>query len=238
MSPIFNPFLRGYQNLRIDRSLCITYEDDCPPVWRPLHPSQVHLPDDQIACFPCVFNNDFALIIEGQYISDDLEAQCQTEGVVRTVVYAVCGDDFGQPVHVGDTYSEEAAREVVRRLSFETGLYSRCWEISSAHLTAEAGHFLAELADIATPSGFLFVAFRIPYSPAIGVKLIATPWTDANLQYIESITAEELRREHRDKGMPESLVEVLHLAALADVRMLIFDADANVLDGLPLYEDE
>ena len=238
MSPTSNPFLRGYQNLRIDRTLCITYEDDCPPVWRPLHPSQAHLPDDQVALFPCVFNNDFALITEGQDIPEDLDAQCQTEGVVRTVVYAVSGDDFGRPVHVGDTYSEEAAREVVRRLSFETGFYSRCWEISSAHLTSEAGRFLAELADIATPSGFLFVAFRIPYSPAIGVKLIATPWTDANLQLVEGITAEQLRQEHRAKGMPESLVEVLHLAALGDVRMLVFDADANVLDGLPLYDDE
>ncbi len=238
MSPDSNPFLRGYQNLHIDRSLCITYEDDSPPVWRPLHPSQAHLTDDQVARFPCIFSNDFALITEGQDIPEDLEAQCRTEGVVRTVVYAVSGDDFGQPVHVGDTYSEEAAREVVRRLSFETGFYSRCWEISSAHLTAEAGCFLAELADIATPSGFLFVAFRIPYSPAIGVKLIATPWTDANLQLVEGITAGQLRQEHRVKGMPESLVEVLHLAALADVRMLVFDADASVLDGLPLYEDE
>ncbi|MBX3682488.1 MAG: ABC transporter substrate-binding protein [Thauera sp.] len=238
MSPNSNPFLRGYRNLSIDRSVCITYEDDCPPIWRPLHPSQAHLPDDQVALFPCVFNNDFALITEGQDIPNDLEAQCQTEGVVRTVVYAVSGDDFDQPVHVGDTYSEEAAREVVRRLRFETGFYSRCWEISSAHLTPEAGRFLAELADIATPSGFLFVAFRIPYSPAIGVKLIATPWTDANLQHVEGITAEELRQEHRAKGVPESLVEVLHLAALADVRMLVFDADAPVLDGLTLYDDE
>jgi len=238
MSPNSNPFLRGYQNLRIDRSLCITYEDDCPPVWRPLHPSQAHLTDDQVALFPCVFNNDFALITEGQDIPEDLEAQCQTEGVARTVVYAVSGDDSGRPVHVGDTYSEEAAREVVRRLGFETGFYSQCWEISSAHLNPEAGRFLAELADIATPSGFLFVAFRIPYSPAIGVKLIATPWTDANLQHVEGITAEALRQEHGAKGMPESLVDVLHLAALADVRMLVFDADAPVLDGLPLYDDE
>ncbi len=238
MSPNSNPFLRGYQKLRIDRSLCITFEDDCPPVWRSLHPNQAHLTDDQVALFPCVFNNDFALITEGQVIPGDLEAQCQSEGVVRTVVYAISGDDFGQPVHVGDTYSEEAAREVVRRLSFETGFYSRCWEISSAHLTGDAGRFLAELADIATPSGFLFVAFRIPYSPAIGVKLIATPWTDTNLQHVESITAEELWQEHRAKGMPESLVEVLHLAALADVRLLIFDADAPVLDGVTLYDDE
>ena len=238
MSPNSNPFLRGYQNLRIDRSLCITYEDDCPPVWRPLHPSQAHLTDDQVALFPCVFCNDFALITEGQDIPEGLEVKCQTEGVVRTVVYSVSGDDFGQPVHVGDIYSEEAAREVVRRLSFETGFYSRCWEISSAHLPADAGRFLADLADIATPSGFLFVAFRIPYSPAIGMKLIATPWTDADLQRVEGITAEALRQEHRAKGMPESLVEVLHLAALADVRMLVFDADAPVLDGLPLYDDE
>lgn len=238
MSPNSNPFLRGYQNLSIDRSVCITYEDDCPPVWRPLHPSQMHLPDGQVALFPCVFSNDFALITEDQDIPEDLDAQCQTEGVVRSVVYAIRGDDFGRPVHVGDTYSEEAAREVVRRLSFETGFYSRCWEISSAHLTVEAGRFLAELADIAKPSGFLFVAFRIPYSPAIGVKLISTPWTDANLQHVEGISAEQLRQEHRAKGMPESLVEVLHLAALADVRMLVFDADAPVLDGLPLYDDE
>jgi len=238
MSPKSNPFLRGYRNLSIDRSVCITYEDDCPPVWRPLHPSQAHLPDDQVALFPCIFSNDFALITEGQDIPNDLEAQCQIEGVVRTVVYAVSGDDFGQPVHVGDTYSAEAAREVVRRLSFETGFYSRCWEISSAHLTAEAGRFLAELADIATPSGFLFVAFRIPYSPAIGVKLIATPWTDANLQHVEGISTNQLRQEHRAKGMPESLVEVLHLAALADVRMLVFDADARILQGLTVCGDE
>ena len=206
MPPNSNPSLRGSQTLPIERPLSITDEDGCPPVWRPLHPSQAHLPDDQAARFPCVFNNDFALISEGQDIPDDLEAQCQIEGVVRTVVYAVNGDDFGQPIHVGDTYSEEAAREVVRRLSFETGFYSRCWEISSAHLTADASRFLAELADIAPPSGFLFVAFRMPYSPATGVKLIATPWPDANLQLVEGITAEQLRHEDAEK-LPEDVAD-------------------------------
>ncbi len=232
-----NPFVRGYQGLHIVRTLCITYADDSPPVWRPLHSSQAHLPDDQVAQFPCILCSDFALITEGQEIPDALEAQCQTEGIVRAVVYAVAGDDFGQPIHVGDTYSEETAREVIRRLSFETGFYSRCWEISTAHITEEAGRYLAELADIATPTGFLFIAFRIPYSPAIGVKLIATPWTDENLQSVEGITANDLRQEHLGKGMPASLMDVLHLAALADVRILLFDADAPVLDGLALYED-
>jgi hypothetical protein len=50
---------------------------------------------------------------------------------------------------------------VVRRLRYETGFYSRCWEISSAHLDAEAHRFLAELADIATPT---FSVHRLPHS--------------------------------------------------------------------------
>jgi hypothetical protein len=109
--------------------------------------------------------------------------------------------------------------------------------ISTAHITEDANRYLEELADIATPTGFLFVAFRIPCSPALGVKLIATPWTDANLEYVEGISAEQLRQEHLSKGVPESLVEVLHLAALADVRMLVFDADAPELDGLKLCDE-
>jgi hypothetical protein len=230
-----NPFLRGYQNLRISRSLFITYESDCPPAWRPLHPSQAHLSDDQVARFPCIFNDDFTLITEGQEIPDDLGARCQSEGLVRAVVYAVHGDDFGQPVHIGDTYSEEAAREVVQRFRFETGHYSRCWEISTAHITQDANRYLEGLADITTPTGLLFVAFRIPCSHAIGVKLIATPWTNTNLEYVEGISTEQLWQEHLSKGVPESLVEVLYLAALADVRLLVFDADAPELDGLKLY---
>lgn len=233
-----NPFVRGYDGLTVQRLLAISYDDDCPLTYLPLHASQADLPDSQIERHPCLFSDDFALITEGQDVSAELDEQCRRHGIVRAVVYAVMADDAGQLLHVGDTYSEEAAREVVRRLHFETGFYGRCWEISSAHLTEEAGRYLAALADIATPTRFLFVAFRIPYALAIGVKLIATPWTDANLQRVEGITAEQLRQEHRKKQMPESLLAVLHLAAAADVRMLIFDADAPVLDGLPLYDDE
>lgn len=230
-----NPFIRGYQNLHIVRTLCITYEDDVPPVWRPLHPSQAHLSDDDIAQFPCVLCDDFALITEGQVVDDALSDQCLTYGIVRSVIYAVAAEDFGHAIHVGDTYSEESAREVLRRLTFETGFYSRSWEISSSHLTEEAIRYLLDLADIATPTGFLFIAFRIPYSPAIGLKLIATPWTDENLRFIEGIDAMRLRCEHRAKGMPACLIDVLHLAALANIRFLVFDADAPVLEGLPVF---
>ncbi len=237
MSTTTNPFSRGYCNLRVVRTLLITSEDDGPPVWRPLHPSQAHLADDQVAQFPCLIGKDFALVTEGQSVPEALEALCQSDGIVRSVVYSIEGQDFdGTPVHVGDNYSEEAAREVVRRLSFKTGYYSRCWEISSAHISQGTGQYLANLAGFATPETFLFVAFRVPYSPAIGIKLVSTPWTDQNLKHTEGISAEQLRQEHRSEGMPDDLANILELAGQADVRILILDADAPALPGLSLAE--
>ena len=176
MSQNPNPFLRGYWNLKIVRTLSISHEDGSPHVWRNIHQSQEHLSDEVLA--EC----DAGEGVSGQ-------------GVIGAVVYAIHGDDFdGRPVHVGDTYSAEAARDVVQRLSFETGYYSRCWEISSAHISHETGQYLANLADLATPEAFLFIAFRVPYSPAIGVKLISTPWTGQHLQDVEEISAERVLR--------------------------------------------
>lgn len=231
-----NPFARGYQDPHVVRILLITREDDCPPVWRPLHASQAHLSDSEVALFPCLIAKDFALITEGQEIHEALEAQCQTEGIVRTVAYAIEADDLdGRSLHVGDTYSEEAAREVARRLKFDTGFYSRCWEISSAHLTDEALCYLEALAISGTPGDLLFEVFRFPDSVGVGVKLIATPWTPAHLRLIDCGDVALLRRQQHDAGVPESLLTVLHLAAAADTRILIFDPDARALDDLPLY---
>jgi hypothetical protein len=237
MIPDTNPFVRGYQGLSVRRLLAITYEDDCPSTYLPLHPSQAHLRDDQVQLFPCVFCDDFALITEGQTIPDELDGKCRHTGIVRTVIYAVMADDFGTPVHVGDTYSEAAAREVVRRLTFETGHYSRCWEISSGHLPEATRQYLEALAGARTVTGLLFEAFWVPDSDAVGVKLIATPWTGANLESVEGRDARALHNEQVDACVPEPLIAVMELAALADVRMLIFDPNAPVLEGLALYDD-
>jgi hypothetical protein len=232
-----NPFIRGYSSLSIQRLLAVTYEDDCPLTYLPLHDSQSHLRDDEIERFACIFCDDFALITEGQDVPDELDAQCPSHGIARTVVYAVMADDFGTPVHVGDTYSEEAARKVVRRLTFETGFYSRCWEISSGHIPEETRRYLEDLADASTLTGLFFEAFRIPDSDAVGVKLIATPWTDANLKIVDGLDAQALHNQQADACVPEPLMTVMHLAALADVRILIFDPNAAILEDLPLYED-
>lgn len=237
MNPKTNPFIRGYSGLSIQRLLAIRYDDDCPLSYLPLHASQSHLRDDQIARFVCVFCDDFALITEGQQVPAELDDRCSSYGVALIVIYAVMADDAGQLVHVGDTYSQEAAREVVRRLSFETGHYSRCWEISTGHLPEEVMQYLEDLADGSTPTGLLFEAFRIPDSDAVGVKLINTPWTDMNLTIVDGGGTQALHDDQVQAGVPQPLISVMQLASLACVRILIFDPNAAILDGLPVYDD-
>lgn len=234
-----NPFARGYDNLRIERLLLITYEDDCPPCFRPVHHSQAHLPDDELQLFPCLFNDDFALVSEGQSIPDELEESCQSDGLVRQVLYAVTSEMLNVRHHVGDLYSLEAAQAVIQRLRFETGHYSRAWEISTAHLPEEAMRFLERWVGNSAPklTGLLFELFTLPDCSGIGCKLIGTPWTDENLLDIEGKPYSVIKQEQRDAGTPETLVKVLHLAALADVRLLIFDPDAAVLSGLAVFDE-
>ena len=237
--PASNPFVRGYDNLRIERLLLITYEDDCPPCFRPLHDSQAHLPDNELRLFPCLFNDDFALISEGQSSPEELDERCQSTGLVRQVIYAVMGEMLNERHHVGDLYSLEEAQAMIHRLSFETGHYSRTWEISTAHLSEEAMFYLEGWVNHSAPrrTGLLFELFALPDCHGIGCKLIRTPWTDDNLEKIEGCPYSSLRQEQLDAGTPAALVNVLYLAALADVRLLIFDPDATVLDGLAIFDE-
>ena len=234
-----NPFARGYDNLHIERLLLITYEDDCPPCFRPLHDSQAHLPDDGLQLFPCLFNDDFALISEGQSIREELDERCQSTGLVRQVIYAVMGEVLNKRHHVGDLYSLEEAQAMVHCLSFETGHYSRTWEISTTHLPEETMLCLEKwVSDSALrQTGLLFELFTLSDCYGIGCKLIGTPWTDDNLLDIEGNPYSSLRQERLDASTPEALVNVLYLAALADVRLLIFDPDAAVLDGLAIFDE-
>jgi hypothetical protein len=234
-----NPFARGYDNLHIERRLLITYEDDCPPCFRPLHDSQAHLPDNELQLLPCLLNDDFALISEGQFIPEELDERCQSTGLVRQVIYAVMGEMLNERHHVGDLYSREDAQAMIHHLSFETGHYSRTWEISTAHLTEEALRYLERRASNFDfkPTGLLFEPFTLTDCNGVGCKLIGTPWTDDNLEKIEGCPYSSLRQEQLDADMPAALVNVMYLAALADVRLLIFDPDAAVLDRLPIFDE-
>lgn len=242
MNHHLNPFLRGYRNLRISRSACVGFKDGSPHVWRPIHGSQAHLSDKDLISSPCIVTNSFVVITDGsEPMSDELEADCDMaegvtgEGFIGAVVYPILGDDLnGRHVYICDTHSIDAARELVQRLSFEPGRYSRCWEISRAHIEADARNYLAGLVDLGTPDAFRFTAFRIPPSDAIGVKLNATPWSNKALELAEGVTPQQLRRTFHDRGMPDDLARILLLAGQADVRILIFDASAPALPDLPL----
>lgn len=230
-----NPFARGYHNLHVERLLLVTFEDDCPPCFRPLHDSQAHLPDNELQLFPCVFNDDFALISEGQSIPEELGERCQSTGLVCQVFYAVIGEVLNEQYR--DLYSLQEAQAVIHRLNFETGHYSRAWEISTVHLPEEALLYLEGAVSAPKQTGLLFELFRVPDCDGIGCKLIGTPWTDENLQNIEGKPYSNLRQEQIDAGTPEVLVKVLYLAALADVRLLIFDPSAAVLSGLDVFDE-
>ncbi|UZM16301.1 ABC transporter substrate-binding protein [Pseudomonas kielensis] len=238
--PQTNPFIRGYSSLSIERVLQITYEDDLQSCHRPLHPSQAHLPDEALRCLPCVFDEAFALITHSQSINDTLLNQYPDAGVVHNVLYAIYSDEHGQSHLIGDQYSLESAQHIMRRLSFLTGHYSRCWEISSAHLSEKALdkiHWIVSLDNSSSLSGLLVEFFHLPRYQGVCCKLISTPWTDQSLQN-HGTTTSQLRQEQINGGLPVEVIELLHLAAQADVRFLIFDPDAAALDGLPLVTPE
>jgi hypothetical protein len=119
---------------------------------------------------------------------------------------------------------------------FETGFYSRVREINSAHLSEAGERYLARLSEGNIPPILPYLVFRLPDGP-LGVKLIATPWTEANLMDVFGIRFEDLHQEFRARGVPDDLALALEQAGRADVRLLIFDGDAPVLDGLPVHPE-
>jgi hypothetical protein len=236
MSTTGNPFIRGYHNLTIQRQLVVHVTGDCPVIHRPLHPSQASLSDEQLHQSACRFNDKHAVVISGLPLDPRLKRACHHEGTVIDVIHAVIAIEAEGPVHVGDTHSPVTAYAVAQRLSFETGHYSRCWEINSAHLCSEAIAYLQNLALSKVPTGLLFEVFQLVESSAIGCKLYSTPWNDKTLLSADGRSQQQLRQEHSEAGIPASLIQVLHLAALADTRILIFDPDAAALEGLPLFD--
>lgn len=227
-----NPFARGFSDLRIERLLSILYDAHAPLSYLPPHPSQQNWSDEQLERHPCLFNDTDALIVTPDDTWTTHADNHPHPGIVVQVIYGIFAHDQSPPILVGDLYSEALAQERIRQIAFETGHYSRCWEISSAHLPQVAWE---RLTSSSIPTEMLLEAFELPDSNALGFKLIATPWTDSNLHQIDVCTADQLRQQQLDAGLPAELIEVLHLAAQADVRLLIFDPDAACLDGLPIY---
>lgn len=159
--------------------------------------------------------------------------ELQPGSTVRALSYVVHAKDQEQTLVLGVQPSLEQAQRVVQRLSFETGHFSRCWEISAEHLPEEV---LNQLFCIPSDRRDLQLElFQNADQSVLGCKLRNTPWTETHLDLL-SISPEALRQRQLDAGLPAEFVEILHLAGQADVRFLLFDPDATLLDGLPSFQ--
>ncbi|AVD90024.1 hypothetical protein [Pseudomonas sp. SWI44] len=231
-----NPFLRGFHDLRFERVVQISYADNCPPCYRALHPAQNPLPNESINLQPCLFDDDYAVITDSERVPPFVHLRCPAVGRVSTVLYQVIGSHLERLLHLGDLPSEEAARDLIEQLSFATGHYSRSWEISSAHLPAEAFEYLQVRAWCNSPASF-FECFELNSSHAVGCKLYSTPWVAGMETESRSCSIDEVRARLRDDHVPPALLQLLLLAGQADTRFLIFDPDAAALPELPLFTE-
>lgn len=161
----------------------------------------------------------------------------QPGSTVRELSYVVHAKDKDQTLVLGVQPTLEQAQRIVQRLSFETGHFSRCWEISTAHLPEAIVDALFRLASVDRPLHLRqqhIEFFEMSGHSVVGCKLRNTPWTDDNLER-QSTSPAELRQRQLEYGLPAELVEILQLAGQADVRFLLFDPDATPLVGLPSF---
>lgn len=119
---------------------------------------------------------------------------------------------------------------------FETVHYGRAFEICSGHLPEEDWMEIQHLPEHADTSLLLFECFTLPDSDAVGFKLIGTPWIDEHLCNVMGYGLSTLQAKQAEEAFPTEVIKLLTLAAQADVRFLIFDPNAFVLEGLPLYD--
>lgn len=237
--PQYNPFLaRGFQRLSIQRLVSISTDPGTPLLHLPLHPSQDHVQDENFNQCPINYGDQFALKADESYAPPSLLASCPEIGWVQTVVHALVTEVDGKTIHVCDTYSKDAAQALMKKITFDNDIFSRCWEIGMAHVCQQSLNYLHALIQANRLSTGLFDVFRVPAASLIGIRLRNTPWTDSNLKILEGRTAQELRDEHERCGIPSMLLNVLHLAGEADVRFLFLDPDGFVLDGLPVHDED
>jgi hypothetical protein len=216
-------FVQGYYNVHLVRVLQIVLDDGSSSRELRLHPSQDHLWSEQIEGSSCLVANGFAVIIEGQDVSKDLQAQCTCKGRVMHVFYAMVAIEFdGTLRHLGDVPSSADARAVVRNMVFDIVGQYRCLRISSADLSAEAKQYLTASAHHRKALFTLFDIFRMR-SGEIGIRLIGTPWTDKNLQSTWKMTAHQLRHAQLFVGVPATLVDLLHKAAASGATLLVYE---------------
>lgn len=227
-----NPFSRGYSDFEITRLLAIDYGSEFPLAYRKLHPSFDKKTDNYVTSHSfCLFNDDYAYLLNDD-TAEFANEHASDSGQVRSVFYQLTAKDKNH-VHLGDFLTRESAHAASKQLAFDNGFFSRCWEISSSHVSGSDYSWLKENMSAILP---LISCFEIDFS-CMGLRLSCTPWSDENLRMAYGYdSVSKLRSAMAEAGFSEPLIDLLFLAANANVRFLILDSDASTLDGLPVFD--
>lgn len=224
-----NPFNRSFGVYRIQRMLAIVEDKNLPYIFRALHQKSEGLSDHYLVECGCYYTDEWAYVPRELSNLSEIIDECDW-GEVAQVIYRVVATYENKTVDIADTNSHGEAQTLIQRLGFSTGTYSKCWEISNAHLQDSDIRFLQDLAGKTTDTDLYFEVFELPESNAVGVKLHSTPWDDG-------IVSEAVQRiNSTESGVSSTLGNVLLLAAAADIRILIFDPAAVVLPELPVFD--
>lgn len=236
-----NPFERGFDHFNIKR--LVHYYSKDPNIdgfnYQPIHESQQHLKDYEFQNQPCICSDQF-LLLDTQPIAEGLRAQCKYQGIIIRVVYRIMGKTKDHDYLIGDALTQRYAEDIIDRLRFTTGNFSRCWEISSDHLCEASKDFFDNwLKQDDDPYRHCFIEpFIIPQSGVYnyGVRLNHTPWINKHLKGYCHMDANDLYQRQLAAGVPKSLVDILHLAGAAGTRIVIFDPFSDfILKPLPTY---
>lgn len=238
--PNHNPLARGFCDITVTRLVILADRDDSSIHYLPLHPSQQNRDSSELVG-ELGFYNDEYVVVEDYELSYQVAEYCNKDCLISQAVYRVEGQHVNKPgikLHLGDFASAEEAQQLIDNITFVNGKYGQCWEINSCHITRIDNSFLAGACSLKQDfTGHLFELFEFPVNqrPCIGIKLIATPWTDLQLSTELQITYRDLYNRHKSLGLSDSFIELLHLAGKAGARILIIDPEAARIDGLPIY---
>jgi hypothetical protein len=151
-------------------------------------------------------------------------------GKLIKITYLVVGEIDSELVELGEFENRKEAESVqrgCRQLCRRTG-----FEINLSHLPPGACDYLNRTDRF---SGLYVPRVSIEVSNAIGFRLLFTPWTDEYLRFFINHDLAYLKLQFLNDGMPPEFAELLIQAGQANVRYLVFDKDAPVLEGLPVY---
>ncbi len=139
----------------------VTYDEHFEPCYPQIAAEQQDVADDELIGHHSIFNETHALAVEPETVTDDQHTLYPGNGQVRAVVYAVRANENGKELHLGDTETLARAQGLLKRIQFETGFYSRAFEITSSHLPDDEWDELQDLVQHADTQRLMFECFTL-----------------------------------------------------------------------------